>query len=390
MKLKCINLFFLLHFSSCGGCQEPEAQRVPRRPYNPNHENIITFFNISDEEAKDIKFWGNYHIDDNIRIFPIQYEIKSDHWDENGSILIAINAFLAAVKNVEMFNSYKNLNPLNKLLFFIAHNINDGCNISKYEYLFCQEFKKFLKETYPDEYEVLLKNPVSLERKLQLMVVEGIKDKNPESHGRVRGYMKMKEYSNKEPIRRFIFIPDKKDIVDSKYNWILRFIDDQGDIIQSFRDLLISERKKYLQTHQEPDLIFLKNESEKIFNKFTEKLVQKIEYKNKNEDEILIINNVLSKYLRKIYNVGDINILKDIIYTGCFYGWFCVSDELFYDYGDIPQNIKDRFQILANDGAYKKIFGNAKLSPNDYIGLYINIDKQKFSIQQALSYLYTG
>ena len=64
MKLKCINLFFLLHFSSCGGCQEPEAQRVPRRPYNPNHENIITFFNISDEEAKDIKFWGNYHIDD--------------------------------------------------------------------------------------------------------------------------------------------------------------------------------------------------------------------------------------------------------------------------------------------------------------------------------------
>ena len=218
------------------------------------------------------------------------------------------------------------------------------------------------------------------------MVVEGIKDKNPESNGRVRGYREMKEYSNKEPIRRFIFIPDKKDIVDSKYNWILRFIDDQGEIIQSFRDLIISERKKYLQTHQEPDLIFLKNESEKIFNKFIAKLIQKIEYEN----EIPIINNVLSKYLRKIYNVGDINILKEIIYTGCFYGWFCVSDELFYDYGDIPQNIKDRFQILANDGAYKKIFGNAKLSPNDYIGLYINIDKQKFSIQQAQSYLYTG
>ena len=384
MKLKYINLFFLLNFSSCGGCQEPEEQRVPRRPYNPNHENIITFFNISDEEAKDIKFWENYHIDDNIRIFPIQDEIKSDHWDENGSILIAINAFLAAVKNVEMFNTYKNLNPLNKLLFFIAHNINDGCNISKYEYLFCQEFKKLLKETYPDEYEILLKNPIALELKLQLMIVEGIKDENPESKGKVRGYEKLKDSPGGALIRRFIFIPEKEDIVDSKYNWILRFSDDQGEIIQSFRDLLINERAKYLQTNQEPDLVFLKNESEKLI----EKRIQEIVDENKNE--IPIINNVLSKYLREVYNIGDINILKEIIYTGCFYGWFCTSDELFNDYGDIPKNIKDRFQIRTNDGTYKKILGNKKLlKKQHYIELYINIDKQKFSIRGDQSYLYT-
>lgn len=400
MKLKFINLFFLLNFSSCGGCQEPEEQRVPRRPYNPNHENIITFFNISDEEAKDIQFWENYHIDDNIRIFPIQDEIKSDHWDENGSILIAINAFLAAVKNVEMFNTYKNLNPLNKLLFFIAHNINDGCNISKYEYLFCQEFKKLLKKTYPDEYEILLKNPIALELKLQLMVVEGIKDENPESKGKVRGYEKLKDSQVRSLIRRFIFIPDKKDIVDSKYNWLLRFIDDQGEMEQSFRDLLINEREKYLQTKQEPDLVFLKNESEKILNKLIEKRIQEIVDDNKSINSVSI--NYLSKSFQKFYKVDDINILKEIICSGCFYGWFCTSmhilyqqlpkyikDELFNDYGDIPKNIKDRFQIRTNDGTYKKILGNKKLlKKQNYIELYINIDKQKFSIQQAQFDLY--
>lgn len=401
MKLKFINLFFLLNFSSCGGCQEPEEQRVPRRPYNPNHKNIITFFNISDEEAKDIQFWENYHIDDNIRIFPIQEEIKSDHWDENGSILIAINAFLAAVKNVEMFNTYKNLNPLNKLLFFIAHNINDGCNISKYEYLFCQEFKKLLKETYPDEYEILLKNPIALELKLQLMIVEGIKDENPESKGKVRGYEKLKDSPGGALIRRFIFIPEKEDIVDSKYNWILEFIDDQGEIEQSFRDLLINERATYVRTKQEPDLVFLKNASETILNKLIEKRNQEIVDENKSIKSASI-------------KVDDVNILKEIICSGCFYGW-CTSmqilyqrlpkffvnilqqqlpksikDELFNDYGDIPKNIKDRFQIRTNDGTYKKILGNKKLlKKQHYSELYINIDKQKFSIRGDQSYLYT-
>jgi hypothetical protein len=75
---------------------------------------------------------------------------------------------------------------------------------------------------------------------------------------------------------------------------------------------------------------------------------------------------------------------------GCFYGWFCTSDELFNDYGDIPKNIKDRFQIRTNDGTYKKILGNKKLlKKQHYIELYINIDKQKFSIRGDQSYLYT-
>ena len=222
----------------------------------------------------------------------------------------------------------------------------------------------------------------------------------------------MKEYSNKEPIRRFIFIPEKEDIVDSKYNWILGFIDDQGEIEQSFRDLLINEREKYLQTKQEPDLVFLKNESEKILNKLIEKRIQEIVDENKSINSASI--NDLSQSFQEFYKVGDINILKEIIYSGCFYGWFCTSmhilyqrlpkffvnilqqqlpkyikDELCNGYGEIPKNIKDKFQIRTNDGAYKKIFGNAKLlKKQNYVELYINIDKQKFSIQGAQSDLY--
>ncbi len=393
MNVKIINLFLLLNLSSCGSCKEHEKQKVPRRPYNPNHDNCITFFHISDAEARDIKFWETYNIDEKINIFPIQHEIKSDTWEENGNILIAITAFLTVAKNVEMFNSYKNLTPLNKLLFFIAHTINQNRNISKYEYLFCQEFKKTLKAIYPDEYEILLKNPIALEMKLQLLIVNGIKEKNPESQGKVNAYVSCEKDNIKTPVRKFMFIPDQKDIVDSKYNWFWMLIDIDDKIPKvKFQKLLIDERNKYLQTKQKPDLLSLKDEVVKIIA-------------HEFQENIKTINSVNIKYSDLINSfasqISDVKILENIICCGRFYGWFNVSlmdmsKKLKNDFNEIQNDKKKRFLILTNYAQKYKdykadsgCFGYQKIfSMGHYIELYIDLDKQKFSISPGNSTLY--
>lgn len=389
MNVKFINVFLLLNFSSCGGCKEITEQRIPRRHYNPNHANNITFINISDEEAKDLKFWENYNIDENIRIFPIEEEIKSNTWEENGNILIAITAFLSVAKNVEMLNDYKNFNPLNKLLLFIAHTINNGRNISKYEYLFCQEFKRLLKEIYPDEYEILLKNPIALEMKLQLLVINGINKKNPESRGKLCVYTSCAEEDKiKNRIRLFMFIPDSEDIIDSKDNWlwILTALDNQTEE-KKFQKLLIDERQQYLQTQRKPDLSSLKNEIIKIM----QNNIQLIESSEVKSD---LLTNVSTS---QIHNV---EILENLICTGHFYGWFMnffdafssnTSSKKIENSFIIPKDKKKRFFVLANYNTGRKYFGDIKLynigSLFPCVELYINLDKQSFSIQAGKSAL---
>ena len=92
--------------------------------------------------------------------------------------------------------------------------------------------------------------------------------------------------------------------------------------------------------------------------------------------------------------------MENLICTGHFYGWFMnffdafssnTSSKKIENSFIIPKDKKKRFFVLANYNTGIKYFGDTKLynigSLFPCVELYINLDKQRFSIQAGKSAL---
>ncbi|MDR2456866.1 MAG: hypothetical protein LBD41_00045 [Clostridiales Family XIII bacterium] len=352
MKQKIFRLLLYLSLSSCSGCvKEPKEEPQDFPPID-----LIEVLCISEKQAKDPNFWQQCTIGEEQTISHIRENIKSDFWREHETILISLTLFLCSKSNVKIFNTYRDQNTLGKLLFFIAQAINSKQNIDKYLHLFLREFIRRLKESHPDDYEIILQNPVKIEEELRGMIIDDVHEKNPDSVGKVRKYKSVLGHDLSLHCRTINYIPPLSaemflDPFTFSWIWILP----KGEV--NFQKYILSEREKFLQTQKEPSTEILYAEINEAIKEITKRVFgnSSVEPRLKNISKI----GELFKKLIKEGMVNFINVPQDKL------------TEIFKD--------KDRFHIEANDVGYHETFGNEDLEGVRYCS--INLVGNEFQIK---------